>query len=115
MEKKRDASGDWKNVMRAEMEALTHVEVERLAFLLKWAAFRRRASVSQVERRAKFRRGNPRGSTLVGVCWCCGGWTEVFTHHIVQLQYGGTNHHRNLVRVCGVCHQRIHPWLARKV
>lgn len=32
-------------------------------------------------------------------------------HHIIQVQYGGSNDPRNFVPLCGLCHHRLHPWL----
>jgi hypothetical protein len=33
-------------------------------------------------------------------------------HHIIQIQYGGTNRRENKVWVCTPCHRRIHPHMA---
>ena len=32
-------------------------------------------------------------------------------HHIIQLQNGGTNSRRNIIALCSLCHDSIHPWL----
>ena len=102
-------------LIQREMKLLPPVKDQRLAFLLKWANVQKPTKDvrSLAERRAAYYRGNPRGTTLVGQCWACSGWADVFNHHIVQLQNGGTNHHRNLVRICGECHRVIHPWLRK--
>jgi 5-methylcytosine-specific restriction endonuclease McrA len=107
-------SAQWRFDMRAEMAVLEQRDAlasERIAFLQKWAALKRRASKDYSTRRQAFQRGNPRGRTLRGVCWACSANTDVFTHHIVQLQNGGTNNPMNLVRVCGGCHSAVHPWM----
>jgi 5-methylcytosine-specific restriction endonuclease McrA len=33
------------------------------------------------------------------------------SHHIIQLQHGGSNRKANLVRICEWCHAAIHPWM----
>ena len=43
-------------------------------------------------------------------CFACGGRSHV-RHHIIQLQHGGSNKKRNIVRLCHDCHAEIHPWL----
>ncbi len=101
--------------IQQEMQQMAPDKATRLAFLLKWANHKQKLNDARglEERRAAYRRGNPRGTTLVGQCWACLGWADVFNHHIVQLQHGGSNHHRNLVRICGECHRVIHPWLRK--
>lgn len=32
-------------------------------------------------------------------------------HHIIQIQFGGSNFLRNRVALCDACHAAIHPWL----
>jgi hypothetical protein len=32
-------------------------------------------------------------------------------HHIIQIQHGGLNSHKNLICLCNQCHAEIHPWL----
>ncbi len=32
-------------------------------------------------------------------------------HHVIQIQYGGSNALRNRVSLCSVCHSAVHPWL----
>ena len=99
--------------IRTAMEALPPEKAVRVEFLVKWAAVIRAVPDVRTlaERRATFRRANRRGRSLVGQCWACNIWADVFTHHIVQLQHGGWNHPRNLVRICRACHAAIHPWL----
>lgn len=99
--------------IRAEMDALPADQVVRVACLVKWAGVVRTVPDAHTlaERRDTFRRANRRGRSLVGQCWACSATAVVFTHHIVQLQHGGWNHQRNLVRICGPCHAAIHPWL----
>lgn len=50
-----------------------------------------------------------------GACWACGSWAELFRHHVIQLQHGGTNCHLNFVKICEMCHAEVHPWLKDKV
>jgi len=33
-------------------------------------------------------------------------------HHIIQIQFGGSNSVRNFVSLCASCHGAIHPWLS---
>lgn len=105
----------WMFDLRTEMKTLTNV-ADRLAFLKRWAATRRKRKDprSHEELRAAFRRGNPRGRSLLGKCWCCWLEADVFTHHILQLQHGGTNNRLNFVRICGRCHAEVHPWLKKE-
>lgn len=34
-------------------------------------------------------------------------------HHVIQVQHGGSNHPRNRVTLCPLCHSDVHPWLDR--
>jgi len=43
-------------------------------------------------------------------CRACLKKAEV-THHLVQLQHGGTNYFMNRVPLCRNCHKKIHLWL----
>lgn len=106
---------NWLHQVRHDMKKLGKTKADRLPFLIKWANFKRKNKDTRTlsERRAAYQRGNPRGLTLVGQCWCCQGWSDVFNHHIVQLQHGGTNDRLNMVRICGECHRGIHPWLPK--
>jgi hypothetical protein len=90
-------------------------KADRLALLQRYAEKRVVSNDprSHAERRAAYQRGNPRGRSLVGQCWCCSGWASVYNHHVIQLQHGGSNSSLNIVRICGECHADIHPWLER--
>lgn len=33
-------------------------------------------------------------------------------HHVIQIQFGGSNYLRNFVPLCAACHGAIHPWLS---
>ena len=45
-----------------------------------------------------------------GVCQKCGRVAaHLHTHHIRPLSKGGTTTKRNLMKVCDVCHERLHP------
>jgi hypothetical protein len=35
----------------------------------------------------------------------------LYWHHVIQVQHGGSNSPRNLVRLCHRCHRTVHPWL----
>jgi HNH endonuclease len=35
-------------------------------------------------------------------------------HHIIPLCFGGRNSPLNLILICNQCHEKIHPWMARK-
>lgn len=48
----------------------------------------------------------------MGDCFACFSRSRrTYWHHVIQVQHGGSNDTRNLVRICHACHQRIHPWL----
>ena len=44
------------------------------------------------------------------VCLNADRW--LYWHHVIQVQNGGSNDTRNLVRLCHRCHKTVHPWLA---
>jgi hypothetical protein len=45
-------------------------------------------------------------------CFCCRkDWRAYHWHHVIQIQFGGSNYVRNRVPLCGTCHGAIHPWL----
>lgn len=44
-------------------------------------------------------------------CFGCGGTGQLYAHHIIEIQYGGSNAVRNQVPLCFDCHQYLHPWL----
>lgn len=45
-------------------------------------------------------------------CFTCrSGERHLYWHHVLQVQHGGSNHPRNFVRICALCHKRVHPWL----
>ena len=46
-------------------------------------------------------------------CFVCKSVVELCRHHIIQLQHGGSTASHNVVRICGLCHAEIHPWLWR--
>jgi hypothetical protein len=48
------------------------------------------------------------------VCFGCCRVDGLVTHHVVQIQHGGSNDTRNLVWLCYACHRRVHPWLDGK-
>lgn len=33
-------------------------------------------------------------------------------HHVIQIQFGGSNYVRNFVPLCVACHGAVHPWLS---
>ena len=43
-------------------------------------------------------------------CYVCSGRPD-HRHHVVPLRRGGTNSRANLVPLCNVCHEQVHPWL----
>lgn len=64
-------------------------------------------SISEV-RRAHDARSRPFGD---GRCFVCSSGDYIQSHHIIEVNHGGSNHPRNLVALCFHCHQRLHPWL----
>jgi hypothetical protein len=48
-------------------------------------------------------------------CFCCRHrGRAIYWHHVIQVQYGGSNHGLNLVGLCGLCHASVHPWLPKQ-
>lgn len=62
--------------------------------------------------RASFNEKKNRYYSLYGFCAVCRKKANV-RHHIVQLKNGGGNHGRNLIRLCNMCHESIHPWMTK--
>jgi hypothetical protein len=93
----------------------TPVGPERLRLLVEWA----RISITEMstrglaERRRAFNASKDewRGDANEGLCAACGRHGRRVWHHIVQLQNGGSNSPKNLVKVCWPCHAVIHPFL----
>lgn len=53
---------------------------------------------------------NPLARRVHERCWCCrSGDRWLVWHHVIQLQYGGSNEQRNRVPLCLNCHARVHP------
>jgi hypothetical protein len=49
-----------------------------------------------------------------GECYSCRKSSRVLvSHHVIQIQHGGSNYARNRVDICEPCHAAIHPWLPR--
>lgn len=47
-------------------------------------------------------------------CGSCGArGRPLVWHHIIQIQYGGSNLLRNRVPLCDPCHRHVHPWLVK--
>jgi hypothetical protein len=44
-------------------------------------------------------------------CAICGARRWVEKHHIVPLCFGGINDNLNLMGICLICHNEIHPWM----
>ena len=43
-------------------------------------------------------------------CFACSGEYSDW-HHVIQIQFGGSNYVRNRVALCVACHSAVHPWL----
>lgn len=43
-------------------------------------------------------------------CFVCRG-PGAHWHHVIQIQFGGSNYVRNFVALCARCHSAVHPWL----
>lgn len=93
----------------------TPVGPERLRLLVEWAHVsiieRSAHGLSAVRRAFNASKDEWRGHAGAGRCGACGRIGFRVWHHIVQLQHGGTNSPKNLVRVCLPCHAVIHPHL----
>jgi 5-methylcytosine-specific restriction endonuclease McrA len=103
--------------MRQEMNKVGKAPAAKLAFLQRWANLKRQSvsPTTLAELRAAHWRAGKKPLATVGKCWACNGWADLVRHHIIQLQSGGSNWHLNIVRICGECHRRIHPWLSKPV
>jgi hypothetical protein len=44
-------------------------------------------------------------------CGACGASVQLYAHHVIEIQNGGSNNIRNQVPLCFECHQYLHPWL----
>lgn len=44
-------------------------------------------------------------------CFACEFQGQLYLHHVIEVQNGGSNTPRNLVPLCFPCHQFLHPWL----
>lgn len=47
-----------------------------------------------------------------GKCFVCYSAGFAAWHHVIQIQFGGSNYLRNRVQLCATCHAAVHPWLA---
>lgn len=85
--------------------------VGRLAALLALAQVRVHLVNRDVHRHLRWRTRlhQPAG---VGPCWVCERTAARVSHHVLQLQYGGTNARRNQVPICAGCHSHVHPHLS---
>lgn len=48
---------------------------------------------------------------LFSSCYVCGDKPTI-AHHIIQIQNGGLNIKKNIIRICNNCHKKIHSWLS---
>lgn len=46
-----------------------------------------------------------------GKCFVCYSASFASWHHVIQIQYGGSNYLRNRIQLCSTCHAAVHPWL----
>lgn len=57
-------------------------------------------------------RATSRRHLQVNQCFGCRtGSRRLYWHHIIEVQYGGSNIADNLVAICLRCHATVHPWL----
>lgn len=98
--------------VRHEIKKCRGVHEDRINLLKKWAGIRvrRRGMRTLADLRAASNRMKPPRDS-VGQCWACQRKRQLFKHHIIQLQHGGTNWHLNIVKICDECHCLIHPWM----
>lgn len=54
--------------------------------------------------------GADRRLSAANGCFVCGGESSHW-HHVIQIQFGGSNYVRNMVPLCAGCHGDVHPWL----
>lgn len=49
-----------------------------------------------------------------GQCYGCRTDSRaLISHHVIQIQHGGSNSPRNRVAICEACHADVHPWLPK--
>jgi 5-methylcytosine-specific restriction endonuclease McrA len=48
-------------------------------------------------------------------CFGCRQAGQLYHHHLIEIQNGGSNQIRNLVPLCFVCHKVLHPWLEEPI
>jgi 5-methylcytosine-specific restriction endonuclease McrA len=88
---------------------------DRLRLLVEWARVslrgRSASDLSVIRRAFNASKDQWRGHAGVGKCHACERIGDRVWHHIVQLQNGGSNSPKNLVKVCLPCHAVIHPFL----
>ena len=41
-------------------------------------------------------------------CWICGSPRNLTRHHIIPLSEGGFDFPTNIVKICSLCHQKMH-------
>ena len=63
-------------------------------------------SIPYHERREQFRRTG----SIPSRCFVCSNPSQQ-RHHIILLKNGGSNHRRNIIKLCIDCHKEIHPYL----
>ncbi len=68
--------------------------------------------------KAEIRRQHEQGLGKLGAridkteCYGCQADNRnLYFHHIIEVQNGGSNASRNTVPLCFVCHKTLHPWL----
>lgn len=100
------AEGDALNLFYAEMNA---PGADKLHILRVFAeiAIVRPASWDAHDVRAKATQHSLHAD---GCAVCCGG-RALQWHHVLQVQFGGSNTPRNRIALCEACHASIHPWL----
>lgn len=93
----------------AKLELLIKVANIKIRYKDQQSLQKRRGMFLKNTRR--FKRKNP-DKKFNSPCFVCSEKAQC-RHHMIQLQYGGINCGRNIIRLCNRCHAEIHPWLKR--
>jgi hypothetical protein len=85
---------------------------DRLLLLQEFATRRakRKRTAKQIRSLIRRRRDFIKKGTA---CWACEMRKAIHRHHVIQIQYGGSDGPECTVPLCRGCHAVVHPWLRK--